>query len=364
MLLHLFAASLLSAQDNGIAERWNEQFSCGQEHYSRGKLLLAERCFESALAIAETSLDSRNLGAVLSALSTVLLEQGRIAEAEGVAQRSVRILRQCAEEACGNALGRALRSLAILYAQQNRLSEAEQLLTEALAVHTRARAPAADVAQVLNTLGLLEMTRWRPGEAESYFRRGLFAIHEAETADLTRRDLYANLATALLVQHRNRAAMDAAQMAVESSGSVASPDYFRTVRHACALLAASSAPRDYDRADRSLDIARIALTKIGIAPRERALVFGAAANLRFTQKRFAESATFYSQAIEALAMHVSADHPDMQRARICYAVVLRKLNRTMEAEQVERELRNAVQRAPADPGAQHKVHLSDLKQNR
>jgi hypothetical protein len=70
----------------------------------------------------------------------VLLEQGRIAEAERAGVQGVGLFRKCGRNECGLGLGKGLHNLAIIYRQQNRLFEAERLLSEALGAYTRAHA--------------------------------------------------------------------------------------------------------------------------------------------------------------------------------------------------------------------------------
>jgi tetratricopeptide (TPR) repeat protein len=347
MFLLLMAAALLS--DDGAGLQWREQLNCGNENFDKGRLQLAEKCFHSALEIAEgVPGNFWRVGTALGSLSAILLEQGRLSEAEAAALRAIETLRGCKLKGCGSALGRATRNLAIVYTQQNRLAEAADAFTDVLGIYARDGVALTEVVSVVNSLGLLEMNRSRPAAAESQFRRGLLLSHNVTSANLIRSDLYAGLSTALLAQGRNTEAIIAAKLAFVEVNSAGSPDYYRIIYRACALGAAACASGQYDDAERALEMARTALAKIpSAAPRELALVLSETGKLRLSQKRLEESAALYRQAIDALAIHVSADHPQMLSLRATYAFVLRKLKRPKEAEQVESEAHELSPKSPS-----------------
>src|SRR5262249_461500 len=160
---------------------------CGRQHYQRTELSEAEGCYRSALAITEQFArgDSRR-GATLSELGLVLLEQGRISDAEWAGSKAVEAYRECGAARCGLGLAPAMYSLANFDSQQNRRLEAEQLLREALVQHTRAGGDDTGTASILEGLGWLELNRGRPGAAESYFRRALALVGEVEGFASTR----------------------------------------------------------------------------------------------------------------------------------------------------------------------------------
>jgi tetratricopeptide (TPR) repeat protein len=114
----------------------------------------------------------------------VLLEQGRLSEAERVTSAAVAAYRKCLLEGCWPGLGSALRNLAILYSQQNRAFDAERLMTEALSLYNRfgAKDNEVSLAELLESLGWLEMDRARVSSAERYFRRGLRLIEAVADA--------------------------------------------------------------------------------------------------------------------------------------------------------------------------------------
>jgi tetratricopeptide (TPR) repeat protein len=231
---------------------WNSRFQCGQQHYQRAELSEAEECYRSALAITEqfASGDFRR-GATLSDLATVLLERGRISDAEQAGSKALEAYRECGAERCGLGLARALFNLANLYLQQNRRSDAERLLREALVQQTRAGGDEGGIATILESLGWLELNRGQPGAAESYFRRAVGVIANVEGLDQTRGSLYTSLAFALLELNRASDAAEAARQAftAASAASVISP--LEVGRAVGAFAAASLEMGDYALAERS-----------------------------------------------------------------------------------------------------------------
>ena len=345
---------------------WNARYQCGKQHYQRAELSEAEGCYRSALAIAEQFArgDSRR-GATLSELGLVLLEEGRISDAEWAGSKAVEAYRECGAARCGLGLATAMYSLANLYLQQNRRLEAERLLREALVQHTRAGGDETGTASILDGLGWLELNRGRPGAAESYFRRALALVGDIEGFAKTRGRLYTSLAFALLELNRARDAVEAARKAftIASTASVIDPSAI--VFAVGAFAAASVEIGDYALAERSLTHAEKMLSQIPAAqPRELGLILIEFGKLRYFQKRFAEAAEFHSRGIEILSRYLSADHPNILRSKANYAKVLRKLKRNQEAKRVEQEIRTASRQAIIDPDAKYRIDAADLQRRR
>jgi tetratricopeptide (TPR) repeat protein len=348
--------------DTPVVLEWQRQFRRGVDLFEQGQLQPAEKCFTSSLELApRSSAGNAARGFILSSLSAVLLEQGRIAEAERAAAGGLQACRQCDASQCDAGLANSMRNLALVYRQQNRRAEAEELLTQALRLYTRAGETTL-AADALNTLGRLELDRNRPGAAERRFRSGLAEIENTAGAKRTRADLYDSLSATLLATNRRGEAVDAAQRALAAADSDAGVGALQLVRHLCTLASATSASGDYASAEGSLARARELVLRIrGDDAQEFGLVLTAFATLRFLEKRFAEAAEFESKAIEVLGRHLSPDHPQMLKLKAFYATVLRKLKRKREARQVERDLRGKEQQAERDPSSDHAISVSDLR---
>jgi tetratricopeptide (TPR) repeat protein len=355
-----------TAPEQSATLEWDSRFQCGQQHYQRAELSQAEACYRSALVIAEqfASGDFRR-GTALRHLGMVLLEQGRISDAEQAISRSVEAYRECRAKDCAQGFAGALFNLANLYLQQNRRFEAERLLREALVQQTRGGADPADIAALLESLGWLELNRGRPGAAESYFRRALALIGNVEGLDQNRGKLYTSLSFALLELKRARDATEAARQALAAASAAPVINPLEVVRVLCALAAATVETGDYALAERCLTRAEETLLQVPEAePRELGFILLGFGNLRLFQKRLAEAAEFQSRGLEILSRHLSADHPNVLRSKANYANLLRKLKRNRDAKRVEQEIRAASQRKSEDPEAKYRISAADLQRRR
>lgn len=139
-----------------------------------GKNQDAESLQRRALAIWEARAD-RNLIYGLSNLATVLLNQGRYAEADQYSERAVSL----AESTQGpGAAAMVMSNYASALGRLNRHEEAEALLRRALAFREQSLGPAHfGVAQTLNSLAAALGSQGKYLEAETVYRRAL-AIHE------------------------------------------------------------------------------------------------------------------------------------------------------------------------------------------
>jgi tetratricopeptide (TPR) repeat protein len=368
IVLQLLVCRLSSqtAPEQTAVLEWNSRFQCGQQHYRRSELFEAEGCYRSALAIAEQFVrgDHRR-GATLTDLGMVLLEQGRISDAERAGSKAVEAYRECGVPRCNLGIATALFNLALIYEQQNRRFEAEKLLREALALYSRSDGDPAAVAAVFESLGWLELYRQRPGAAKSYFSRGLALIGNAEGLDRARGSLYASLSFALLELNRPRDATEAAQQGLAAASAIPGIRPLEIAGAACAVAAASVEMGDYALAERAVMRAQEMVLQVPQAePRELGYVLQELGKLRFFQKRFAEAAEIQSRSLEILSRHLSADHPIILRSKANYAKVLRKLKRNRDAKRVEQEIRTALRQTVEDPDAKYRISASDLKRSR
>jgi tetratricopeptide (TPR) repeat protein len=365
VLLFVMPLSAQVAPSSGGVIEWDRAFGEGRQHYGRGELAQAEIRFNSALAVARRySLNDSYIGASLSSIGMVLLEQGRLSEAERVTSAAVAAYRKCPLERCWTGLGSALRNLALLYAQQNRAFDAERLLTEALSSYDRFGAKDNEIglADLLESLGWIEVDRGRVSSAERHFRRGLRLVEAVPDAGQIRLRLSVGLSGALLGLNRKREAMEAARAAFTEASSRHERNVPDMVAAACALASAGARLGDYDLAETTLKSAQEMLWQIPEPePRELSVVLTEFGQLRFLQKRFGEAAQFDSDALAIVSRHLSPDHPQVLILKTNYAAALRRVKRTREAKKLERELRATLQTIAPDPGAKHKINVADLK---
>jgi tetratricopeptide (TPR) repeat protein len=358
-------AARLDLPDKATTE-WSQHLKCGEQHHLRRELALAEDCFRSAIRVAGSFGESDlRLGTAVAGLGTVLLEQGRMSEAEAAHVRAVVVFRNCTGEHCTAGLARAVHNLAILYTQQYRLFEAEKLLTEALALQTRTKSGDTEQAQVLQSLGWIALYRRRPKSAEAYFRRGLLLTTNAGGAEDIRGTLYASLSATLLALHQPQEALHAAREALASVYGVPGIGPDTLARHYCTLAAAGSAAGDLALAEVSLARAMEVLPESTAQESSTlAFVLSEFAHLRFSQKRYTESAELFRRSLQIFERHVASGHPQLLAIKENYAHALRKANRRQESDMVKAEMRAAEKDTPPDPRSRHSVDVTDLRGER
>jgi tetratricopeptide (TPR) repeat protein len=361
---HLGEISSTQVSRSVIVLEWQRQMQCGERYYKERRLTQAETCFTSAILAAERSpvLSIEHAQAV-SNLAIVLLEQDRTQEAEGLATHVVEMIRKCRDGSCELTLAGNLRNLALVYRRQRRLFEAEKLLMEALRLYSGTTANARDIAGVLHVLGSLELDRDRPAAAERHFRRALSEIRDVKDATAFRANLYAALSNTLLRLGRGPEAVAAARSSIAVASSDGAAGSLEMAGFWCTLGAANSATGDYASAEDALIRAQRVLSLAADSNLfEVGTMLNAFANLRFLQKRFPEAAHLQSRALAVLEQHVSSSDPQVLNLKARYAIMLRKLNRKGEAKQIERQIKEATRVAHIDPGVEHKIDVSDLRQ--
>ena len=135
-----------------------------------GRPLRAPRAGHSGSAVRLQN-DTR-VAKSLNILATLQLQQGRFAEAEPFAQRSLNIrLRQSGPDSVDVAQSR--NSLAEIYSSEGRLSEAEPLQRQTVATVERQLPDSPVLATILNNLATTLVDEGRYTEAESIFLRML-----------------------------------------------------------------------------------------------------------------------------------------------------------------------------------------------
>jgi tetratricopeptide (TPR) repeat protein len=142
----------------------------------------AERRLESLAALESQPRPSlganhRDVGQAFYNLALVYADQRKYGEAEELYKRALAV-REQALGASHPDVGQTLHNLALVYWTQGRYSEAEGLYKRALAIREKALgANHRDVGQTLNNLALVYLDQGKYAEAEVLFKRAL-AIRE------------------------------------------------------------------------------------------------------------------------------------------------------------------------------------------
>ncbi len=176
ILAMLVALSLLTACAQETS--WEEYNEAGVEAQEQARYAEAEEAFLAALEEAKKfgDLDPR-LAASLNSLAVIYQAQGKLSEAERLFQQTLAV----DEKVLGPEhpdTATTLSNLAIVYGNQGKYAEAESLNQRALAIRENALGPEhTDVAVSLNNLALFYKHQGKYEEAEPLYQRSL-AIKE------------------------------------------------------------------------------------------------------------------------------------------------------------------------------------------
>jgi CHAT domain-containing protein/tetratricopeptide (TPR) repeat protein len=114
--------------------------------------------------------DHPNLATSLNNLGSVFQSQGRLTEAEILLREALAMRRRLIKGDHPN-LALSLNNLGLLLKDQGRLAEAEPLLRDALAIYRRLfRGDHPDLATSVNNMGILLLAQGRLAEAEPFYR--------------------------------------------------------------------------------------------------------------------------------------------------------------------------------------------------
>lgn len=158
--------------------------SLARAHRGLGEYVSAEQSYRRAMALLEARDDKANLGIVTDNLAVLLLQQGRLDEAEQHFRRSFALI----ETSLGRehpSTGRTAANLAALLVETNRPDEAEGLLRRALAIaeNQPRQDPVAlgiihdNLAGALSASGKLDEVRQHHERALALFEGALPTLH-------------------------------------------------------------------------------------------------------------------------------------------------------------------------------------------
>ena len=164
----------VSAQDS----LWEKYVSDAQKVQEQGLHDLAVGIYQLALKEAERfgEQDPR-LAETLNSLASLYYEQGKYSQAESLYRRSLGLVEEVWGEGHPN-VAVSLENIALLYLVQGRYSEAEPLFQHSLTIREKVMgAEHPTVAETLNKLALVYHRQNRYSEAEPFYQRAL-AIRE------------------------------------------------------------------------------------------------------------------------------------------------------------------------------------------
>src|SRR5215831_12746856 len=138
----------------------------GQSEYRAGHFVQAESYFRTAMGA--THLDDADRAGILSDLGKVLLDEGRLSEAEDAFAKSLAI-----EKRLGHATAAVLGNLGAVYSVERRDVEAVAILNRALKVAQTSPTSSELTVEILNSLGGTYFRQRRFKKAEQLFQQAL-----------------------------------------------------------------------------------------------------------------------------------------------------------------------------------------------
>jgi tetratricopeptide (TPR) repeat protein len=194
----------------------------GRRLYRTGNYSGAREKFTAALRHAEEfDKESPQVAEILDLLGTAFEEVGQGANAERLYKRSILITeRTLGAESTDTAT--LLSHLGALYVQTGRPAKGEPLLLRALAINQRQGANAMSMAQVLELVGNLYLSRGKLTEAEGYYRQAL-EIFNRHSEQVSAAVVLANLAHLSIKTGRDPEALSYAKESMSILNRLSNP---------------------------------------------------------------------------------------------------------------------------------------------
>jgi len=148
------------------AQTPTDLWDLGQREHLAGHYAQAESYFRTAMGA--THLDDADRAGILSDLGKVLLDEGRLSEAEDAFAKSLAI-----EKRLGHATAAVLGNLGAVYSVERRDVEAVTILNRALKVAQTSPTSSESTVEILNSLGGTYFRQRRFKKAEQLFQQAL-----------------------------------------------------------------------------------------------------------------------------------------------------------------------------------------------
>src|SRR5215831_15272524 len=160
----------------------------GQREYQAGHYAQAEWYFRTAMGA--THLDDAERAGILSDLGTVLLEEGRLSEAEEAFTKSLAIEKRRGQT---QATAAVLGHLGAVYSVERRDGEAIALLNRALKADQTSPSTSELTVEIFNSLAVTYFRQGRLKKAEQLFQQALQTLAGTGTFELNAGSILNNL---------------------------------------------------------------------------------------------------------------------------------------------------------------------------
>jgi tetratricopeptide (TPR) repeat protein len=372
---------------------------------SLGRFDEAETLYRKALKLDQDHGSALDAAAVQINLARIGETRNHAAQSLALCEEAIRTFRDLLGPA-HPFVADGLDTLASLYMSLGEDLKAASTFEQSLAIREKARpADGLRLAATLNNFAGLQMTLGRYKEAETSYRRALdlrergLGSEHPQTAEtrlglvtlytnerqFTKADSLAPLVlpalTASLGTDHVRVANASEEIAALDEQEGRLEDAELLLKRARAIYLKAFGPEyghiavvltrlseiDFDRKDykgaeelcrQALQIGREAF---GPEHPEYAAILHRLAMTLLIEARYEESATALAQALEIRQRSLGANHPSTARWELDYALVLRKVHRKKEAEQIEARARQTLHDAERDNGQGYSVDIKDLE---
>jgi tetratricopeptide (TPR) repeat protein/DNA-binding transcriptional regulator YiaG len=263
----------------------------------QGKYVQAESLFQQALTIREKTLGLKNPDTAISlnTLASLYRIQGKYQKAEALFRRALEIDEQVLGLKHPNTLV-CVNNLAVLYRTQEKYQEAEQFFLRVITTFNEIRGPKhPDTVSALNNLAVTYSKQGKYKQAESLFHQALM-IRE-EVLGMEHPDVVTSLST-LGSLYRKQGKYEQAEQLLSRALRIC---------------------------DQSLDPEYSEMTS----------ALNNLAGLYSDQGKYEQAELLYQRLLAILEQALEAGHPDIVQALQDYATLLRKMNRGIEAGEME-----------------------------
>jgi tetratricopeptide (TPR) repeat protein len=344
MLTHAQAcADLISQWNVNLPEAASLLYKTGSFLDAHGQYVEAEPFLQGALVIGEQSLgpDHPDVALYLNDLAGLYLGSlGKIAEAEPLIQHALNINEQNFGPDHPNT-ATTLHSLANLNWAKWKVAEADLLFQRVLAIRERTLGPDHPLtANSIHALAAFYREQGRYAEAEPLYQRALEIKEQTlrpEHPDIV--DLLSNMAQLYGNQSKYAEAETLLQRALAIGEQTLGPDHPDTARTLNRMADLYQAQGKHEQAELLYQRALAIYEQANGPDYSDTYTLEGLANLYRNQGKYAEAEPLYQRALAIKEQTLVPDHPSIEHTLEKYARLLRQMQRTEEATQLEERVR-------------------------
>ena len=307
-----------------------------------GQYQQAESLLRQALNIKEATLGPKHeeVAEMLEDLAWLNHDQGNYREAIPLIQQALTIF-EANPEPEYDGLVAGLNMLADLYVHQERYAEAEPIFKQSLMIAEKQALEPCLVAFILNNFGLFYARQHKYAEAEPLLDRSVKIWEEEPVQEYPRlATTLNNLGRLYIYQGRYADAEPLLKRSLKTREQHLGPSHPDTASSLGSLALLYEKQRNYVEAESLYKRALAIYEKqfgpghINVAKAQLDL-----AGLYYIQGQYTKAEPLYRQGLTVLEKELGANHSSVADTLVDYAALLRKVNRTKEAEKMEARIK-------------------------